>query len=116
MNNKLSLFLARNYSLQRCASKKSGPHSAQSEWELSARLLSFPIPEVYPYTLRISQGQVTKQLTKITAKTNNKPISNPIKAKIFRQKQGFFETTLVFGPKSDCTKKLFYAKRTQFVL
>jgi len=42
--------------------------------------------------------------------------TNPIKAKLFRQKQGFFETTLVSGPKINCTKKLFYAEQTHFAL
>ena len=34
----------------------------------SARLLSFPTPESYSCTSRIREGQVTKQLTKKTAK------------------------------------------------
>jgi hypothetical protein len=42
----------------------------------SARLLSFPIPESYSCTSRIGEGQVTKQLTKITAKMQNKPNLN----------------------------------------
>ena len=48
------LFLARNF-------------------DSSARLLSFPIPQAYWNTSRIRERQVTKQLTKITAKIQNKP-------------------------------------------
>ncbi len=39
----------------------------------SARLLSFPTPEACWCTSRIRERQVTKQLTKITAKMQNKP-------------------------------------------
>ncbi len=39
----------------------------------SARLLSFPIPEACWCTSRIRERQVTKQLTKITVKMQNKP-------------------------------------------
>ena len=42
----------------------------------SARLWALAIPESYSCTSRISQRQVTKQLTKITANMQNKPNLN----------------------------------------
>ncbi len=42
----------------------------------SARLLLLPIPDACCCTLRIRQGQVTKQLTKIAAKNKTKPFQS----------------------------------------
>ncbi len=69
----------------------------------NARLLPLATPESYSCTSRISQRQVTQQLTKITAKIQNEPNGMLFKP-YSKPKNRLF----------DNFTKPFYAKRTQW--
>jgi hypothetical protein len=84
-NNDLFPFLARNFGS-------------------SARLLSLATPESYSCTSRISQRQVTKQLTKITAKMKTK-------LKQTHSKPIFWRSNFNFSPKT----RIFDKFRTTFL-
>ncbi len=66
----------------------------------SARLLPLATPESYSCTSRISQRQVTQQLTKITAKNKTKPKQTQNKAKQSHSNPIFWRSIFNFSPKS----------------
>ncbi len=103
MNNKLYLHLARNFTRL----------SRDGGFGLNARLLPFPIPDACCCTLRIRQGQVTKQLTKIAAKMKTKPKQTHSKPFFQRPIFDSNEITGIFdksGTTFLCKTKPFFSK------
>ena len=77
----------------------------------SARLLPLATPESYNCTSRISQRQVTQQLTKITAKNKTKPFQS-------QTKPFFWRSNLTFSPKMrifDKFRQTFLCKTKPFL-
>ena len=69
--------------------------------------------QVYCEALNIGRKRRSREKKPLK---KSKAKANPFKAKLFRQKQGFFPTALVSGPKINCTKFMFLLTTNPFAL